>query len=107
MRPVVWHLYLIECADGSLYTGIATDVERRFKEHLAGKGARYTRSRKAVRLVASRPVGSRSEALRAEIAIKRLPREKKIEAVRSLTALAQDFRSRVPEARRQRPSTLK
>jgi DNA-binding protein HU-beta len=87
MRPVVWHLYLIECADGSLYTGITTDVERRFKEHLAGKGARYTRSRKAVRLVASCPIGSRSEALRAEIAIKQLPREKKAETVRSLTSV--------------------
>jgi putative endonuclease len=84
MPPAVWNLYVIECADGSLYTGIATDVERRFKEHLAGKGARYTRARKAVRLVASHPVGSRSEALRAEIAIKQLPREKKVEAVKSL-----------------------
>jgi DNA-binding protein HU-beta len=76
-----WHIYLIECDDGSLYTGITTDVERRFQEHLFGKGARYTRSHKPVRLVASRPVGSRSEALRAELAIKRLPRDKKTEAV--------------------------
>jgi putative endonuclease len=84
MPPAVWHLYVIECADGSLYTGIATDVDRRFKEHLAGRGARYTRARKAVRLVASHPIGSRSEALRAEIAIKQLPRERKVEAVKSL-----------------------
>jgi DNA-binding protein HU-beta len=88
MQSAVWHLYVIECADGSLYTGIATDVDRRFKEHLSGKGARYTRSRKAVRLVASCPIGSRSEALRAEIAIKQLPRDKKIEAVRSLTSVS-------------------
>jgi DNA-binding protein HU-beta len=85
MTGAIWHIYLVECADGSLYTGIATDVERRFREHFFGKGARYTRSRKAIRLVASRPIGSRSDALRAEIAIKRLPREKKIEAVGSLT----------------------
>ena len=78
---VVWYVYLIECADGSLYTGISTDVERRFQEHLAGKGARYTRSHKPVRLVASRPVGSRSEALSAEAAIKRLPKERKIAAL--------------------------
>jgi len=81
-----WHIYVIECADGSLYTGITTDVARRFQAHLAGKGAKYTRSHKAIGLVASRLVGSRVEALRAELKIKRLPREKKIEAVRSLLA---------------------
>lgn len=80
----IWHLYLIECADGSLYTGITTDVGRRFQEHLSGKGGRYTRSHTPVRLVASVAIGSKSEALRAELAIKRLPREKKIEAVRSV-----------------------
>lgn len=85
MTGAIWHVYLVECADGSLYTGITTDVERRFQEHFFNKGARYTRSRKAVRLVASRPIGSRSDALRVEIAIKRLPREKKIEAVQGLT----------------------
>jgi putative endonuclease len=79
----IWHLYLIECADGTFYAGIATDVARRFEEHLAGKGARYTRARKALRLLASRPVGSRSAALKAELALKRLPRAKKIAAVRS------------------------
>lgn len=77
-----WHIYLIECADGSLYTGISIDVERRFQTHLAGKGARYTRSHKPVRLIASRPVGTRAEALRAELAVKRLPRSQKIDAVR-------------------------
>ena len=78
-----WHLYLIECTDGSLYAGITTDVERRFQEHISGKGARYTRSHKPIRLVASRPVGSRSDALRAELAIKRLPKGKKLAALRS------------------------
>lgn len=77
----LWHIYLIECADGSLYAGITTNVETRFRTHILGKGARYTRSHKPLRLVASAPVGSRSEALRAELAIKRLPREKKIAAV--------------------------
>lgn len=88
MTQNTWYLYLIECADGSLYTGIATDVERRFREHISGMGARYTRSRKAIRLVASRPIGSRSDALRAEIAIKRLPKEQKAEAVRSLKSIS-------------------
>ena len=83
-----WHCYLLECADGSLYAGIATDVERRFWEHLTGKGARYTRSHKPVRLVASRPMGSRSEALRVERAIKRLPKGKKLAALLSPDLLA-------------------
>lgn len=78
----VWHLYLLECADGSLYAGIATDVARRFEEHVAGKGARYTRSHKPLRIAASRRIGSRSEALKAEIALKRLPKERKINALR-------------------------
>lgn len=82
--PPLWHLYLIECMDGSLYTGTTTDVERRFREHLSGAGARYTRAHPPVRLVASSTVGSRSDALRAEIAIKRLPKEKKISAVQAL-----------------------
>jgi DNA-binding protein HU-beta len=81
---VLWHLYLLECNDGSLYTGTATDVARRWREHLSGKGARYTRSHLPLRLVASTPVGSRSAALRAELAIKRLPKSKKISAVQSL-----------------------
>jgi putative endonuclease len=81
----IWHLYLVECSDGSLYAGIATDVERRFAEHAAGKGARYTRSHKPVRVVASRAIGSRSDALKAEMALKRLPKERKIHALSQVT----------------------
>lgn len=73
MNESVWYLYLIECEDGSLYTGITTDVERRYAQHLAGKGARYTRMKKPMRLVGFRACGSRSEALKAELALKRLP----------------------------------
>jgi nucleoid DNA-binding protein/predicted GIY-YIG superfamily endonuclease len=82
---MIWHLYRIECTDGSLYTGITTDVARRFQEHVDGKGARYTRSHKPLRLVASCLVGSRAEALRAELALKRLPKARKIAAVQSFT----------------------
>lgn len=82
-----WHLYLIECTDGSLYAGITTDVERRFQEHLNGEGARYTRFHKPLRLVASCLAGSRSEALRAELALKRLPKTRKIAAVSSFVRL--------------------
>ena len=73
----VWYLYLIECDDGSLYTGITTDVERRYAEHVAGKGARYTRMKKPVRLVGFRECGSRSEALKAEHAAKKIPASEK------------------------------
>lgn len=83
-----WYLYLLECADGTLYTGIATDVERRFREHLSGKGARYTRAHKAVRIVASRLIGTRSAALKAEMAIKRLPKSRKLIAVAARTLIA-------------------
>ena len=67
-----WFLYLIECADGSLYTGIATDVEARFAKHVSGTGARYTRSRKPVCVRASFELSGRAEASRAEYWVKRL-----------------------------------
>ncbi len=73
----VWYLYLIECDDGSLYTGITTDVERRYAEHVAGKGARYTRMKKPIRLVGFRECGSRSEALKVEVALKKQPKQAK------------------------------
>jgi len=53
-----WHIYLIECADGSLYAGITIDIERWFREHLSGKGARYTCSHTRLRLLTSQPFDS-------------------------------------------------
>lgn len=67
-----WHVYLIECLDGSVYTGVAVDVARRYAQHAAGKGARYTRSHPPRRLLASFEHPDRSSALKAEHAIKRL-----------------------------------
>ena len=67
-----WYVYLIECRDGSVYTGIATDVDRRYAEHVAGKGARYTRSHPPLRLLARFPHPDRASASRAEYAIKQL-----------------------------------
>jgi len=67
-----WYVYILECRDGSLYTGIATDVERRYAEHAAGKGARYTRSRPPLRLLARFEHPDRAAASRAEHAIKQL-----------------------------------
>ncbi|MDE2599285.1 MAG: GIY-YIG nuclease family protein [Rhodocyclaceae bacterium] len=79
----VWYLYLIECDDGSLYAGITTDVARRYAQHVAGKGARYTRMRKPVRLVGFRECASRSAALKDEIALKKLPRPEKLIAIQT------------------------
>ncbi|CAH2801043.1 MAG: FIG137864: putative endonuclease containing a URI domain [uncultured Caballeronia sp.] len=67
-----WFLYLIECTDGSLYTGIATDVEARFAKHVSGAGVRYTRSHKPVAVRASFEPSGRVEASRAEYRVKRL-----------------------------------
>jgi putative endonuclease len=72
-----WFVYLLECRDGSLYTGITTDVARRYAQHVAGKGARYTRSRPPVRLLGQFPHPDRSSASRAEHAIKQLRPEQK------------------------------
>ena len=74
---MAWHVYLIECRDGSLYTGIATDVARRYAEHAAGRGARYTRSHPPARLLASFACADRSAASRAEHAIKQLTAARK------------------------------
>lgn len=76
-----WFLYLIECSDGSVYTGIATDVQARFDKHCSGTGARYTRSRKPVRLLASFELADRSSASRAEYRVKQLTAVQKWELV--------------------------
>jgi putative endonuclease len=74
---MAWFLYLLECSDGSVYTGIATDVQARFDKHLSGLGARYTRSRKPVQVLVSFELADRSSASRAEYWVKRLsPSEK-------------------------------
>jgi putative endonuclease len=70
---VAWFVYLLECQDGSLYTGVAVDVDRRYAEHVAGKGARYTRSHPPRQLLARFEHPDRSSALKAEYAIKQLP----------------------------------
>ena len=71
-------VYLLRCADGSLYCGWTNDLSRRLGAHQAGKASRYTRSRLPVELAWSRPVESRAEALREESRIKRLPRAEKL-----------------------------
>ena len=73
----VWFVYIVRCSDASLYTGIARDVTARIAQHDAGKGARYTRGRGPLALCAVRKCTSKGDALRLELAIKRLPRELK------------------------------
>lgn len=72
-----WFLYLVRCNGGQLYTGITTDVARRFAEHEAGTGAKFLRGKGPLELVFSQPIGDRSEALKSEIAVKRLSRVEK------------------------------
>ena len=72
-----WFLYVLECADGSLYTGITNDVAARYAAHVAGKGARYTRGRPPRRLLAVSAWPDRSAASRAEHEVKRLPLARK------------------------------
>jgi putative endonuclease len=72
-----WHVYMIRCRDGSLYTGIATNVERRFNEHQNNLGAKYLRGRGPLTLVFKQRVGQRNRALRVERNIKQLPKLKK------------------------------
>ncbi|HEV2540981.1 MAG TPA: GIY-YIG nuclease family protein [Frateuria sp.] len=69
-----WCLYLIECANGAWYAGITNDLQRRYEAHASGRGARYTRANPPRRLVGWRSCADRPSALRAEAAIKRLPR---------------------------------
>ncbi|HVZ11275.1 MAG TPA: GIY-YIG nuclease family protein [Candidatus Paceibacterota bacterium] len=74
----MYFVYLLECGDQSIYTGITTDVERRFQEHQAGVGSAYTRSRKAVKMLYIEKYRTRSAAARRETAIKRLSRREKL-----------------------------
>lgn len=95
-------VYLLRCRDGSLYCGWTDDLERRLATHNAGKGARYTRSRKPVRLVWSEELADRSAALKREIAIKRLTRTQKLALAgltRSKTSTSLAKRQRVRPSR--------
>lgn len=81
-----WFLYVVECADGSLYTGITTDISRRIYEHNnTKKGAKYTRSRRPVRLVHNTKFCDRSQAAKAEAVFKKLSRKEKLNHVKGQT----------------------
>ncbi len=73
-----WCVYLLSCADGTLYCGVTTDLARRVAEHNAGTASKYTRARLPVALTASAPSQDKGAALRLEIAVKRRARDKKL-----------------------------
>jgi len=89
-RAQAWFLYLIECNDGSIYTGISIDVAARYAAHFSGKGARYTRMHPPVRLLASIEYADRSSAAKAEYRIKQLTAAAKRCYVAEVTAGASE-----------------
>ncbi len=83
MEKSCWWVYVVECRDGSLYTGITTNVVRRVDEHNSGvKGAKYTRSRRPVKLATCFPAGNRSDASKQEHAFKKLSRKRKLQFIK-------------------------
>ena len=83
-----WTVYILQCADGSLYTGITNDLERRFAEHKAGKGAKYTKGRGPLRLVYQEDCEDRPQALKRENKIKALDKAAKLALVASAPSSA-------------------
>lgn len=88
-----WYLYILECAGGRLYTGITVDVALRFKAHVTGKGAKFTRSYPPERLVFVRSFADRAAAARAEYAIKQLSPAAKRNLVREAAAAKNEDRT--------------
>lgn len=77
----MYTVYILECVDGSLYTGITTDMDRRLQEHKEGTGANYTRAKKVKHVVYTETCANRSEASKREAAIKKLTRAEKLEFI--------------------------
>lgn len=76
-----WRVYILRCKDKSLYTGITNDIEKRIAAHQKGSGAKYTRSRRPVKLIGESMRMTRKEAMSLEMKIKKMPKEKKIAAL--------------------------
>lgn len=81
----MWFIYIVECSDCSLYTGITNDLEQRMAAHRAGKGAKYTKPRRPLTLRYTEAVDSREDALRREAAIKALDRATKLTLIAAYT----------------------
>lgn len=81
MEAKNWYLYILECGDGTLYTGITDDVQRRLEQHRSGKGAKYTRGRGPLKLVYTEECGTRTDASKREYAVHRMPRKEKLKII--------------------------
>jgi putative endonuclease len=79
----MWHVYIVECYDKKLYTGVTNNIDRRVEEHNSGKGAKFTRARTPVKLVYFEKMPTRSDALKRESFIKKLSRDKKLDLIES------------------------
>ena len=73
-----WSVYILRCADGTLYTGVTTDIQRRFRAHQSGKGAKYTRGRGPLQLVYTQVCPDKPSAFRREWELKHMSREEKL-----------------------------
>ena len=81
-QTTLWYIYIVRCNDNTLYTGITIDINKRLEEHNSGtKGAKYTRSRRPVKLIYSEETSSRSEATKRELQIKKMPLTRKMTLV--------------------------
>jgi predicted GIY-YIG superfamily endonuclease len=87
-----WIVYIVQCADGSLYTGITKDVKRRCQQHNAGTASRYTRSRRPVKLIYQEAHPDQSSALKREAAIKAMTRKEKLAMIRQRKKPAKGMR---------------
>jgi len=92
-KSKVWIVYILRCSDESLYTGITNNIEKRFAAHNQGTAAKYTRSRRPVKLVAASAKMKRSDAMRLEIKTKKLPKAKKIFALKKHTLRNKKFKN--------------
>lgn len=81
-KPMTWFIYILQCADKSLYTGITNDLEKRLVAHNDGKGAKYTKVRLPVKIVYQKKVKTRSEALIEEAVMKKLTRQEKLNLIK-------------------------
>lgn len=94
-----WSLYILRCCDESFYTGVTTDIDRRFREHEAGRASRFTRARRPVVLVYQEACGTRSQALSRECAVKSMGRQGKEKLVAAGPAVGPSKRQKVQRRR--------
>ena len=83
MKEKVWCVYILECLDGSYYTGITNDLDKRMAAHKKGTGSKYVKSRGFGSLISSKNYSNKSDALKAEYKIKQLPRHEKLDFFRN------------------------